>query len=124
MRNTGLVLIFILSASPSRLLRRGGNPPRYALILKDPSIAEVRKNATQAVAEDHRQKIGAAQATLRSELARQNFTVTGSVQTVAERGFRVATPDQVAAVAEYAGRRSRAPLAAFPLRVWTLLYRC
>jgi uncharacterized protein (TIGR03437 family) len=96
MRNACCVLLFILSAwLGAAPLSAAETSQRYALILNDASVSEVRKNATEALAENHRQKIEAAQASLRSELARQNFTITGSVQTVLNAVFVLATPDQV-----------------------------
>ena len=71
---------------------------RYALILNDPPAGEFsqsHKNAPQAVTESHRQRILAAQNSMRSELARRNFNVTGSVQTVLNAVFVRATPDRV-----------------------------
>ncbi|MBZ5592251.1 MAG: S8 family serine peptidase [Acidobacteriia bacterium] len=124
-----LILILIASAS----LRAADVPQRYALLLPDPPVAEARKNATRAVAENRRQKIEAAQASLRSELARQKFTVTGSVQTVLNAVFVLATPDQVAQLQRMPGvagvrplRRFRKSLnAAVPLlngpAAWTLV---
>src|SRR5690349_7892029 len=71
---------------------------RYALILNDPPVSEFsqsNKNAPQAVAESHGQRILAAQNSLRGELSRRNFTVTGSVQIVLNAVFVRATPDRV-----------------------------
>jgi len=114
MRNTRLVLTFILSALFSlAFLGAAEAPQRYALILKDPSVAEVRKNATQALIENHRQKVEAAQASLRSELARQSFTVTGSVQNVLNAVFVVATPDQLAQLRSMPGVAAVRPLRRF-----------
>ncbi len=114
MRNVHLVLIIILSALAFLApLRAAETRQRYALILKDPSVAEVRKNATQALAENHRQKIEAAQASLRGELSRQNFTVTGSVQTVLNAVFVVATPDQAAQLRSMPGVAGVRPLRRF-----------
>jgi minor extracellular serine protease Vpr len=114
MRNARLVPIFILFAlvflgSPGAAETR----QRYALILNDPSVSEVRKNATQALLENHRQKIEAAQATLRSELARQNYTITGAVQTVLNAVFVLATPDQVAQLGSMPGVAGVRPLRRF-----------
>ena len=63
--------------------------------------------------ENHRQKIEAAQASLHSELARQNFTVTGSVQTVLNAVFVLATPDQVAQLRSMPGVAGVRPLRRF-----------
>ncbi|PYT21114.1 MAG: hypothetical protein DMG58_32820 [Acidobacteria bacterium] len=71
---------------------------RYALILFDPPASEFsqsHQNAPQAVTESHRQRILAAQNSLRSEVARRNFNITGSVQTVLNAVFVRATPDRV-----------------------------
>jgi uncharacterized protein (TIGR03437 family) len=114
MRNACFVLIFILSVLLSATpLAADETRQRYALILSDPSVSEVRKNATQALVENHRQKIEAAQATLRTELARQSYTVTGSVQTVLNAVFVLATPDQVAQLRSMPGVSGVRPLRRF-----------
>src|SRR5882672_4386342 len=72
---------------------------RYALILNDPPVSEFshsHQDAPQAVAESHRQRVLAAQNSLRSELTRRNFNVTGSVETVLNAVFVQATPDRLA----------------------------
>src|SRR5882724_10021453 len=91
------LLLFILFAVP--FLRAAQIYERYALILNDPPVGEFsqsNKNAPQAVTGSHRQRILAAQNSLRSELARRNFNVTGSVQTVLNAVFVRATPDRLA----------------------------
>jgi len=114
MRKAHFALIFILSASISlTILSAAEARQRYALILKDPSVAEARKNATEALVENPRQKIETAQASLRGELARQNFTVTGSVQTVLNAVFVLATPDQVAQLRSMPGVAGVRPLRRF-----------
>src|SRR5579864_8208596 len=114
MRNVRLVPIFILIALAALASTSAAQTPqRYALILSDPSVSEVRKNATQALVENHRQKIEAAQATLRSELARQNYTVTGAVQTLLNAVFVLATPDQVAQLRSMPGVAGVRPLRRF-----------
>ena len=114
MRNShffsALILIALASVTP---LRAAETRQRYALILNDPSVAEVRKNATQALAENHRQKIEAAQASLRSELRRQNLAITGSVQTVLNAVFVLATPEQVAQLRSIPGVAGVRPLRRF-----------
>ena len=112
MRSAHWVRIIILSAS-ALTLGAAETRQRYALILTDPSLMEVRKNAKAAVAENPRQKIEAAQASLRSELARQNFTVTGSVQTVLNAVFVLATPDQAAQLRNMPGVAGVRPLRRF-----------
>ena len=114
MRNVRLVPILILFAlaflaSPAA----AETPQRYALILNDSSVSEVRKNTTQALVENHRQKIEAAQASLRSELARQNYTVTGAAQTLLNAVFVLATPDQVAQLRSMPGVAGVRPLHRF-----------
>ncbi|HVP47072.1 MAG TPA: S8 family serine peptidase [Bryobacteraceae bacterium] len=134
MLRTHFLLISILIVSGLLpVLEAAGAYQRYALILSDPPVAEARKNATKAVVENRRQKIEAVQSALRSELARQNFTVTGSVHTVLNAVFVVATPDQVAQLQRMPGvagvrplRRFRKSLnAAVPLlngpAAWTLV---
>src|SRR5258708_3067996 len=72
---------------------------RYALILNDPPVSEFshsHQDAPQAVTESHRQRVLAAQNSLRSELTRRNFNVTGSVETVLNAVFVQAAPDRLA----------------------------
>src|SRR6266436_3642078 len=72
---------------------------RYALILNDPPVSESsqsNKNAPQAVTESHRHRVLAAQNSLRSDLARRNFNVTGSVETVLNAVFVRTLPDRLA----------------------------
>ena len=111
MRRTHFALILTLIALP--VLSAAGAYQRYALILSDPPVAEVRKNSTQAAAENHRQKLEAAHASLRSELARQKFIVTGSVQTVLNAVFVLATPDDVARLRNMPGVAGVRPLRRF-----------
>ena len=78
----------------------------YALILNDPPVSEFsqsHKNAPQAVTENHRQRILAAQNSLRSELARRNLNVTSSVDTVLNAVFVRTTPDRLAELAALPG---------------------
>ena len=113
MRRTCFLILILITLSSLPVLNAAAAYQRYALILSDPPVAQARKNATQAVAENRRQKIEAAQAALRSELARQNFTVTGSVETVLNAIFVVATPDQVAQLEKMPGVAGVRPLRRF-----------
>ena len=90
------LLVIMLVALP--VVRAAQIYERYALILNDPPAGEFsqsHQNAPQAVTESHSQRILAAQNSLRSELARRNFNVTGSVQTVLNAVFVRATPDRI-----------------------------
>jgi hypothetical protein len=86
------LLVIMLLALP--VVRAAQIYERYALILNDPPAGEFsqsHQNAPQAVTESHSQRILAAQNSLRSELARRNLNVTGSVQTVLNAVFVRAT---------------------------------
>src|SRR5579872_1232281 len=88
---------------------------RYALILADPSAAEFaqsHRGAVQAV-ENHRQQLRAAQESLRNELIHRNYTVTGSVQTVLNAVFVMATPAQLAELRSLPGVKAVRPLRRF-----------
>ena len=90
------LLVIMLLALP--VVRAAQIYERYALILNDPPAGEFsqsHQNAPQAVTESHSQRILAAQNSLRSELARRNLNVTGSVQTVLNAVFVRATPDRI-----------------------------
>lgn len=91
--------LFLLTLHTIPVLSGAQTYERYALILNDPpagEFSESHKNAPKAVTESHRQQILAAQNSLRSELARRNFAVTGSVQTVLNAVFVRAAPDRAA----------------------------
>src|SRR5712692_9092761 len=110
MRSSGRFAFFfmLLALSPFQALHAAKIYERYALILNDPPVAEFsqsHKNAPQAVTETHRQRILAAQNSLRSELARRGLTVTGSVQAVLNAVFVLATPDRVAELRALPGVR-------------------
>jgi len=88
---------------------------RYALILADPSAAEFAQShhgAVQAV-ENHRQQLRAAQESLRSELVRRNYKVTGSVQTLLNAVFVAATPQQLPELRSLPGVKAVRPLRRF-----------
>src|SRR5690349_15932584 len=71
---------------------------RYALILSDPSAAEFASshlNAPRSVVDTHRQRIEAQQDSLKQELARRTFIVSGSVSNVLNAIFVLTTPDRV-----------------------------
>ncbi len=88
---------------------------RYALILTDQSAAEFSRahGAAPLAVENHRQQIRIAQASLRAELARRNYTVTGSVQTLLNAVFVAATPAQVAELRSLPGVLGVRPLRRF-----------
>ena len=67
---------------------------RYALILQDPPVTSrysSREAVETAAARSYRQKIEAAQRTLRKELASREIRVTGSVSTLLNALFVVAS---------------------------------
>jgi hypothetical protein len=71
---------------------------RYAVVLNEPPVAEFaasHKNASAAVIENQRKKIKTAQASLRHELERRGFAVTGSVENVLNALFVLAPPDRI-----------------------------
>jgi len=88
---------------------------RYAVILSDPSASEFalsHHGATQAI-ESHRQQVRASQDALRSELTRRKYIVTGSVQSLLNAIFVVATPQQVAELRGLPGVKAVRPLQRF-----------
>ena len=89
---------------------------RYALILNDPPVSEFtrsHRNAPLAAVEDHHRQIRSAQQSLRSELERRRYMVTGSVENVLNAVFVVATPDQVAELRSLPGVKAVRPLRRF-----------
>ena len=88
---------------------------RYALILADPSAAEFAQahhGAAQAI-ESHRQQVRVSQDALRSELTRRKYIVTGSVQTLLNAVFVIATPQQLAELRSLPGVKAVRPLRRF-----------
>ena len=108
------VLIFawlgsLLAATPSNF------SGRYALLLASPSAAEFAQShhgARQAI-ESHRQQVRVSQEALRSELKHRKYIVTGSVQTLLNAVFVMATPQQVAELRSLPGVRAVRPLRRF-----------
>jgi len=89
---------------------------RYAIILNDPPVSEFSRsheNAPLAVVENHHRQIRSAQESLRSELERRQYTITGSVQNVLNAVFVVARPDQVAELRGLPGVQAVRPLRRF-----------
>ena len=71
---------------------------QYALILKDPPVAERfagREAMSSPAAAAHRRVIAAAQQTLRDAAVARNFVVNGSADTVFNAVFVTATPDRM-----------------------------
>ena len=92
-----ILLLIVLAAS----LRTDASQTlvRYAVVLKDPPLAEFsqsHQNAPPAAIESYRRHVETAQESLRRELGRRKFTVTGSVQNVMNAVFVTASPDRIA----------------------------
>lgn len=118
-RNSGIFLVIFSCLSVLRAAPPAAYSGRYALILSDPSAAEfaqAHRNAPQAV-ENHRQQIRDAQSALRTQLANRRYTVTGSVQTVLNAVFVIATPAQVAELRSLPGVKAVRPLRRFHLNL-------
>src|SRR5437588_144890 len=82
---------------------------RYAVVLTEPPVAEFsasHKNASPAEIENQRQKIRAAQTSLRHELKRRGIFVTGSVENVLNAVFVLTPPDRVPELCALAGVKS------------------
>lgn len=115
LRNFGLFLLIFASLSALRAAPPAARSGRYALILSDPSAAEfaqAHRNAPHAV-ENHRQQLRDAQSALRSQLANRKYKVTGSVETVLNAVFVIATPAQVAELRSLPGVKAVRPLRRF-----------
>jgi minor extracellular serine protease Vpr len=81
-------------------------PNRYALILEDPpTLTQVgrREELQRAAAVNIRQQIEARQRAVRAQLASLHVPVTGSVSTVMNALFVIATKDQVSALQSIPG---------------------
>jgi len=99
----------LLASEPSNL------SGRYALILADPSASEFAQahRATALSIESHRQQVRVSQEALRSELGRRKYIVTGSVQTLLNAVFVIATPQQLAELRALPGVKAVRPLRRF-----------
>ena len=87
-----------MAAAQMRTVTAAAPPERYAVVLNDPPVAEFsasHKNATAADTKNQRRRIRTAQASLRHELERRGFDVTGSVENVLNAVFVMAPPDRV-----------------------------
>jgi uncharacterized protein (TIGR03437 family) len=97
-RNLTRVLIAVAWSVVSLAFAQG-SPRHYILILQDPPVAShfaSREAMATAEAGRYRRQIEAKQDTLRQQLAAKHFTVIGTVSTVLNAMFVVATPDRVA----------------------------
>ena len=97
---------------------------RYAVILTDPPVAarvSSLKGIQAAPALDHRNRILAAQTTLRRDLASRNFRITGAVQTVLNAVFVETTPSRLSELRALPGVQSVSPLHRFHLHLNTAL---
>jgi hypothetical protein len=98
MRGIFTLGLILMAAAQMRTLNAAAPTERYAVVLTDPPVAEFsasHKNATAAAIENERQKIRAAQASLRHELESRGFVITGSVENVLNAVFVQASPDRV-----------------------------
>src|SRR5437867_8593282 len=97
MRFCNSLVVLLAAVTFAHNVRAAAASQRYALILTDPPAAEFsasHKDDSKAAAE-YRRKIDTAQASLKQELERRKFKVTGSTQTVLNALFVLATEDQV-----------------------------
>ena len=108
--------LFLLAAFSIPCATAAATYGRYALILNDPPVSEFtrsHRDAPLAAVEDHHRQIRSAQESLRSELDRRQYMVTGSVRNVLNAVFVVATPDQVAELRSLPGVKAVRPLRRF-----------
>ncbi|PYT28162.1 MAG: hypothetical protein DMG57_15880 [Acidobacteria bacterium] len=108
-----LLLVFTLGIRP---LGAAKIYERYALILSDPSAAEFassHQNAPRSVVDTHRQRVEAQQDSLKQELARRTFIVSGSVSNVLNAIFVLTTPDRVSELRALPGVAAVRPLRRF-----------
>jgi uncharacterized protein (TIGR03437 family) len=86
---------------------------RYALILSDPPAVQrfaTAEGLRSAAGRDYRQRVQAAQLTLRRELERRSFRVTGSVQVLMNAVFVQASKDRMAELSGLPGVQSVVPV--------------
>ncbi len=108
-----LFMVFALCLSPLAMAQR---VTRYALILDDDPVA-VRFASHDAMrtqgAADYRRQIEAKHDDLKRELGSRNFTITGSVTTVANAVFVIAPASRVAELQGLPGVKGVAPLRSY-----------
>ncbi len=105
------LLLWLALAAPLFAAPAPRGVDRYALILDDAPVAtHIRSRAELAGPEARAAaaRIAVAQRGLRDELARRSIRVTGSVQTLLNAVFVIATPQQAAALAKLPGVRGAA----------------
>lgn len=111
----------VLLCSAFTLIAGASEPlGRYAVILNDPAAAErisSLKSVQSAAAASYRDRILAAQRSLRSELAGRNFRVTGAAQSVLNAVFVQAPASRVAELRALPGVKAVAPLHRFRLHL-------
>ena len=87
-------------------------PDRYTLILEDPPVAErfpSGEKMRSAEAAAYRKQIEASQKTVRDELAKRKIKVTGSISTVQNAIFVIASPQQAAELKSMPGVKDVVP---------------
>jgi minor extracellular serine protease Vpr len=105
------VAILCIAGASSSFAELASN--RYALILEDPPVAsqfQSREAVQSAAAKSYHQQILARQRTVRSELSARNIQVTGSVDTLQNAIFVVATPERAAELKNVPGVKAVVPL--------------
>lgn len=98
LRYSGLIGLLSIAAIPAFA---GERLTRYAIVLADPSIAEVirsRQALQSPAASSHRRRLQAAHQNLRAALDQRKVRVNGSVQTLANAIFVETAPENVAAL--------------------------
>ena len=104
----------------SALVAAGLDTGRYAVILTDSSVAQhlaSLQGARGAAVAEYRGQVVASQVALRQELQKRNLRVTGSVQTLLNAVFVVASKDQAAQLRALPGVKAVAPLHRYRLRL-------
>jgi hypothetical protein len=87
-------------------------PSRYTVILEDPPTAQrfpSKESMQSTEGAAYRRQIEAKQKTLRDELAKRKIRVTGTVSTVQNAIFVVATEDQVTELKKLPGVKDVVP---------------
>ncbi|MEZ5354818.1 MAG: S8 family serine peptidase [Bryobacteraceae bacterium] len=100
---TTLVLLLSLALFSGEALA-AGRGARFALILEDPPLAMAQSGGkTRAAIADQKQKIAAAQTTLRQALAEKRFAVTASTDTLLNAVYVAGSEDDAEALAAMPG---------------------
>ena len=118
------VKILALFLSVAGLVSAESLQSRYAVVLSDPPLAadvSGSKELRNAVASDRRRSVESAQGQLRGTLAERKLVETGSMQTLLNAVFVIATEEQAAELRNLPGVKTVREMRRFRRHLYTAL---